>query len=92
KENSQRIRPNDLQDYHASKDLLVDFFLNDSDIHIAIRKSIRSCTKLPVSNFMLWKVVPLVLGFYFIYDKNGNSKRYIEVPRWKEVALDDMKP
>ena len=68
---------------------------SDLEIPIALRKSVRTCTKHPMSNFVSYKNLSSSLVAFTSQLSNveipKNVQEALKVPKWKEAVLEEMK-
>ena len=74
---------------------LVEPIFDNSDLPIAVRKGVRSCTKHPISNFISYeKLSPTFRAFSCELTKieiPRDIQEALRVPKWKEAVLEEMR-
>ena len=74
---------------------LVEPIFDNSDLPIAVRKGVRSCTKHPISNFISYeKLSPTFRAFTCELTKieiPRDIQEALRVPKWKEAVLEEMR-
>ena len=74
---------------------LVEPIFDNSDLPIAVRKGVRSCTKHPISNFISYeKLSPTFRAFTCELTKieiPRDIQEALRVPKWKEAVMEEMR-